>query len=69
MLAEAYIENDEIRIIHFPKNIFKGKKHWKVNIEPIEEIKENISFRFDDFIGVLNENFQTNDLKYNEIVK
>ena len=53
MLAEAYIENDEMRIINFPKNVFKGK-HWKVNIEPIEEIKDEIIR--DDFISsiVLN---------------
>ncbi len=41
MLAEAYIENNEMRVINFPKNIFKGK-HWKVNIEPIEEIRDII---------------------------
>jgi len=37
MLAEAYIENNEMRVINFPKDAFKGK-HWKINIEPIEEI-------------------------------
>ena len=37
MLAEAYIENNEMRVINFPKDAFKGK-HWKINIEPIEEM-------------------------------
>ena len=45
MYAEAIIENNEMRIINFPKNAFKGR-HWKINIEPIEEIK-------DDFISTM----------------
>ncbi len=40
MLAEAYIENNEMRVINYPKKAFKGK-HWKINIEPIEEIKDD----------------------------
>jgi hypothetical protein len=41
MLAEAIMEHNEIKIIKFPKNKFKGK-HWKLNIESIEEIKDDI---------------------------
>ncbi len=41
MLAEVYIENNEMRVINFPKDVFKGK-HWKINIEPINEIKDEI---------------------------
>lgn len=53
MLAEAYIENNEMRVINFPKDAFKGK-YWKINIEPIEEIKDDIeenknSNFFDEF--------------------
>jgi len=45
MLAEAYIENNQMRVINFSKEFLSGK-HWKVNIEPIEELKdgfENLS--------------------------
>ena len=38
MLAEAIMEHNEIKIIKFPKNKFKGN-HWILNIESIEEIK------------------------------
>ncbi len=39
MLAEAIMDHNEIKIIKFPKNKFKGN-HWRLNIESIEEIKE-----------------------------
>ncbi len=39
MLAEAIIENNEMKIINFPKGIFKSK-HFKVNIEPVKEMKK-----------------------------
>ncbi len=39
MLAEAIMDHNEIKIIKFPKNQFKGN-HWKLNIESIEEIKD-----------------------------
>jgi hypothetical protein len=38
MLAEAYIENNEMRVINFPKDAFIKSNHWKINIEPIEEM-------------------------------
>ncbi len=50
MLAEAYIENNEMRIINYPKDIFTGH-HWKVNIEPIEQIDDDINN--DDFISLM----------------
>ena len=68
MLADAIIKNDEMIIINFPRAVFYGK-HWKVNIEPIEEIKEDDAGVFDEFVGVLDGNFITNDLRYSEIVK
>ena len=54
MLAEAYIENDRMVIVNFPKDQFKGH-HWKVNIAPVEEIKDkktiinSIDLFFDKF--------------------
>ncbi len=41
MIAEAYIENSQMRVINFPKE-FLESKHWKINIEPIEKIKDNV---------------------------
>ncbi len=40
MIAEAYIENSQMRVLNFPKEFLKSK-HWKINIEPIEEIIDN----------------------------
>ncbi len=40
MLAEAIIENDEMRIVKFPREAFRGKR-WTVNIEPIREITDD----------------------------
>ncbi len=57
MLAEAYIKNDEIRVINFPQKAFKGN-HWKISIEPIEEIKEiegKINNSLDKYIGKWSE--------------
>lgn len=69
MLADAYIKNNEMRIVNFPKDKFKGR-HWKVNIEPIEEIKdEENEGVFDKFVGVLNNDFTTEDIRYKKIVK
>lgn len=69
MLAEAYIENDRMLVVNFPKDKFKGH-HWKVNIEPIEEIKDDETMGvFDKFVGVLDNNFATNDLRYKKIIK
>jgi restriction endonuclease S subunit len=42
MLAEAIIENDEMRIVNFSMAPFISGKHWKVNIEPIEEIIDKV---------------------------
>jgi len=67
MLAEAYIENNEMRIVNFPKDAFNGK-HWMINIEPIEEIKdEETPGVFDEFIGLLDNDFLANDIRYKEI--
>ncbi len=41
MLAEAIMEKGEIKIINFPREKFNGK-HWKFNIESIEEIKDDV---------------------------
>ena len=41
MLAEAIMEKGEIKIINFPRDKFNGK-HWRFNIESIEEIKDDI---------------------------
>ena len=69
MLAEAYIENNEMRVVNFPKDAFNGK-HWRINIEPIEEIKdEEVLGIFDEFVGILDNDFLVNDIKYKEIVK
>jgi len=69
MLAEAYIENNEMRVINFPKNAFKGK-HWKINIEPIEEIKDDETINvFNEFVGILDNDFIINDVKYKDIIK
>ena len=69
MLAEVYIENDEMRIVNFPKGIFKGK-HWKINIEPIEEIKDDEkSDAFNQFVGILDNDVAVNDSRYNKILK
>jgi hypothetical protein len=53
MLAEAIIENNEMKIINYSKAIFKGK-HWKINIEPIEEIIDNVEDK-EDFIAFMVE--------------
>ncbi len=67
MLAEAIIENDEMRIVKFPREAFRGKR-WTVNIEPIREITENVSVGlFDEFVGVLDSKFTTTDLKYQRV--
>ena len=67
MLAEAIIENDEMRIVKFPREAFRGKR-WTVNIEPIREITENVSVGlFDEFVGVLDPKFTTTDLKYQRV--
>ena len=50
MLAEAIIENNEMKIINYSKKLFKGH-HWKVNIEPIEEIKDETGKN--DFIALM----------------
>ncbi len=42
MLAEAYIENSQMRVVNFPKEFLKSK-HWKINIEPVEEINDELS--------------------------
>ena len=69
MLAEVYIENNEMRIVNFPKDVFKGK-HWKINIEPIEEIKDDEkSDVFNEFVGILDNDLNVNDARYNRIVK
>ena len=49
MIAEAYIENNEMRVVNFPKDAFMKAKHWKINIEPIEVIKDDDNL--DDFIS------------------
>ncbi|MEA3450298.1 MAG: hypothetical protein U9Q83_00175 [Bacteroidota bacterium] len=41
MLAEAIKEGNEIKIINFPQEKFHGK-HWRFNIESIEEIKDQV---------------------------
>ncbi len=60
MLVEAIRENNEIKIINFPKNKFKGS-HWKLNIESIEEINDN-SFKdlLKETAGILTENNNNN---------
>ena len=69
MLAEAYIKNGQMLVVNFPKDKFKGK-HWKVDIEPVEELEDkDVIGVFDQFVGVLDNNFSTNDIRYNEIVK
>ncbi len=40
MLVEAVIENNEMKILNFPKNIFKGT-HFQVDIKPIKIKKSN----------------------------
>ena len=68
MLAEEIIENDEMRIVKFPREAFRGK-HWTVNIELIREIKEDaLSGLFDEFVGVLDSGFETIDPKYQRIL-
>ncbi len=41
MIAEAYIENNQMRVINFSKE-FLSSKHWKINIEPVEKINDKI---------------------------
>ena len=40
MLAEAIIENNEMRVINFPKDMLKCK-HWQIDIKPIKEIVDD----------------------------
>ncbi len=51
MFAEAIIEDNEMRIINFPKDPFLTGKHWKINIEPVEKIIDEIEEP--DFISLI----------------
>ncbi len=52
MITEAYIENNQMRVINFPKEFLKSK-HWKINIEPIEEIKDDFKNLSNKTSGIL----------------
>jgi len=61
-------------ILNLDDNLYKKLQQFNKNIEiEIKNIlKEYINKKtgkFDKFVGVLDKNFKTNDIKYNEIIK
>ena len=61
-------------ILDLDDSLYKKLQTFNKNIElEIKNIlKEYInkkSGKFDDFVGILDKNFKTNDVKYNEIIK
>ncbi len=72
MLAEAIMDHNEIKIINFPKNQFKGN-HWKLNIESIEEIKDlevtkDIELLIKETAGILK-NKNINPIKWQREIR
>ena len=61
-------------VLNLDDNIYYKLKKFNENIE--EEIKNLVKNyvqkkegKFDKFVGILDKNFKTDDIKYNEIVK
>ena len=64
MLAEAIMDHNEIKIIKYPKNKFKGN-HWKLKIESVEEIKDNSDTKQFSYIKKDPMN-HLSEIKYND---
>ena len=61
-------------VLNLDDNIYYKLKKFNENIE--EEIKNLVKNyvqkkegKFDKFVGILDKNFKTDDIKYNEIIK
>ena len=62
-------------ILDLDENLYHKLQHFNKNIE--EEIKHILNKylskkqtgKFDKFVGILDKNFKTDDIKYNEIIK
>ncbi len=52
MIAEAYIENSQMRVVNFPKEFLKSK-HWEINIEPVKEINDDFKNLSNKTSGIL----------------
>ncbi len=60
MLVDAMIENNELKILNYPKNIFKDK-YFKLEIETVKNINEEL------LISSINaENIAQREIKLNE---
>ena len=54
MIAEAIIENNEMKIFNFPVKDFTAREHWTVNVELVEKIIDN--YDENDFISLIVSN-------------